>query len=160
MITTLISDFSRVLLFPKDEAYIGGLNDLNRKLIGEFGEEYKFLDYFKLNEELLEVYKELTQKYPIYIFTKGTVQNRPEIKPLLDSIFTGIFSAKDFNLNKSLPESYALISRNLQKKPEEILYIDDQSTNLDAAKKAGMHVLQYENNVDVKKVLKLLLLVQ
>lgn len=160
MITTVVSDFSRVLLFPKDETYTGGLNALNNKLLQEFGELYKFLDYFKINEELLDVYKELREKFPIYIFTTDVIQNRPEVRTILDPIVTGIFSAKDFNLNKKAPESYTFIAQKIMRVPEQIVYIDDTIANLDAAKKAGMHVLKYENTLDTKKVLNLLFLVE
>lgn len=160
MITTVVSDFSRVLLFPRDETYTGGLNDLNRKLIAEFGEAYKFFDYFKLNKELLEVYKELRQKFPIYIFTTDTIQNRPEVKQIISPVINDIFSAKQLNLKKTTPEAYAFIHQKLNQQPEQILYIDDTAANLEAAKQAGLHIFQYQNNTEARKVLKLLLLVE
>jgi HAD superfamily hydrolase (TIGR01509 family) len=160
MITTVVSDFSRVLLFPKDEAYTGGLNALNNKLLLEFGETYKFLDYYKINEELLDVYKSLREKFPIYIFTSDAVQNHPEVRAVIDPIVTGIFSAKELNLKKTTPEAYTFIAQKIMQPIGQIVYVDDTIANLDAAKQAGMHVLHYENNVETKKVLNLLSLVE
>lgn len=160
MITTVVSDFSRVLLFPKDEAYTGGLNALNHKLLEDFGETYKFFDYFKINEELLEVYKNLREKFPVYIFTSDAVQNHPEVRTIIDPVISGIFSAKELNLKKTAPEAYTLIAQKIMQPIEQIVYVDDTIANLDAAKQAGMHVLHYENNVETKKVLNLLSLVE
>ena len=148
MITTILSDFSRVLLFPSDDSYSGSLNGLNRDLIEKFGEDYKFFDYFKMNDELLELYKNLKQKYPIFIFTSKDIQNRPEVRKIIDPIVTGIFSAKDLGVSKKDPKAYSLIAEKLGKNPSEILYIDDLLDNVEVAKKAEMSVIHYASFED------------
>ena len=78
------------------------------------------------------------------------------MRKIIDPIVTGIFSAKDFNLNKNTPEAYIFIAQKINKEPEQIVYIDDTVANLDAARKAGMHILKYENTIDTIKALNLL----
>lgn len=150
MVSTLLSDFSRVLLFPIDKNYSGGLNALNKQLIEELGIQYPFFNYFELNSDLLELYKQLKNKYSINIFTSDTIQDRAEVREILNPIFSKVFSAKDYDLNKRESSSYSFLADKLGRNPNEILYIDDQFENISAAKEAGLTTIQYINNFDIK----------
>lgn len=145
MIKTLISDFSRVILQPKDAQHEGGLNALHKELTKQFG-TYDLWEYFWINEELLQFYASLKSNLTVNIFTKGSIQNESQIQEKIIHIFNNIFSATELHLSKKDPESYKIIAEKLQTKPEEILYIDDQKANIDASKVAGMHVILFENN--------------
>ena len=149
MITTIISDFSRVLLFPADKTYTGSLNDLHKKLTKEKGDHYDFFTYFILNEELFATFKNLNGQYPIYIFTTDTIQERKEIRNMLDIVVSDIFVANHHNLKKNQEESYHFIANKLQKLPQAFLYIDDVEANTQAAIRAGMKALQYKSNKDL-----------
>jgi FMN phosphatase YigB (HAD superfamily) len=105
------------------------VRDLNRKLTADFGEEYKFFDYFKINDELLEIYKELRQKFPIYIFTTDSIQNKVEVSQIISPIVTQIYSANLLGLDKKNSESYSTIAKKIMKPTQEILYIDDTVAN-------------------------------
>lgn len=142
MITTILSDFSNVILFAKEKKYSGTLNNLNKDLT-EKSANYNFYDYFEFNEELLSLYRKLKNKYSINLFTKGTIQNLPEVKEKLGNLFDSIFSSLDLNINKNDPSSYSLIARKLGKNPSEILFIDDMIKNIEAAKKAGLATIHY-----------------
>ncbi len=148
-ISTIISDLGAVLLFPKDKNYTGKLNPLRDKLAQN--PDFKFLDHFELNEELLDYLGKLKESYDFYIITEGTIQNAPEIKGKLDEIFERIFSAKEMGSSKKDPESYKLIVEGLGKKVEEVLYVDDSESNLEAARKAGLKTVRYESNEQVMK---------
>lgn len=154
MVSTILSDFSRVLLFPVDRNYSGGLNALNKQLIEKLGIEHPFFSYFELNSELLEFYKQLKNKCSVNIFTSDTIQDRPEVKEIINPIFSKIFSAKDYGLSKKDAASYSFLADKLGKKPNEILYIDDQLDNINAAKVAGFNTIRYTNNSDIKEKLK------
>jgi len=58
MINTILSDFSLVILFPKDKTYTGKLNDLHAKLTAEQGDYdfFKDVDQFKneINKESIK----------------------------------------------------------------------------------------------------------
>lgn len=147
----MISDFSRVLLFPKDETYKGSLNSLNKELIEKYGENYAFFNYFKLNEELIEYYKSLN--LPLYIFTTDVIQDNPALKPNLEKVFRRIFRAKELNIVKTEPKAYEFLVEELGLDAKEILYIDDNKDNIQAAYKAGLVAFLFENNENTRNFL-------
>lgn len=144
MITTILSDFSRVILNPKDKSYEGTLNGLH-KILSEKNKDYSFFEYFEFNDEILNLYRKLKPKYSMNVFTTGTIQNRPEVRRVIDLIFDNIYAAKDFNLDKKQSNSYVFIAGKLNKKPVEIIFIDDELKNINAAHEAGLYVIHYTN---------------
>ena len=145
MITTILCDFSRVLLIPKDPNYTGKLNRLHKDLFKK-DPNYHFFDYFIFNEELLNYFKSLKPRYSLHIFTTGTVQNHPDSRKVIDPIFETIFSAEEYSLHKNAPHAYIFIARKLNKTPEEIFFIDDKRQNVEAALKTRLTAVQYKNN--------------
>lgn len=146
MITTIISDFSRVLLFPTDKSYTGSLNALHKNLTKEKGKTYDFFKYFSLNEELFAILKNISGQYPVYIFTTDTIQERTEIRNMLDIVVSDIFVANHHNVKKNDMEAYHFIAHKLQKLPQTFLYIDDIEANTHAAIKAGMQAIHFKDN--------------
>lgn len=143
MIKAIVSDFSRVLLFPKDKNYLDSLNALHKELFQKPG--YNALDHFELNVELLNFYKSLKDKTPIYIFTSDSIQDTIEFQPYLQPVFKDILSAKKMNTDKKSSAAYELVATHLNLNPDEILYIDDSAENILAAKIAGLNTLLYED---------------
>lgn len=150
MIKAMLFDFSRTLLFPKDKTYTGGLNDLYKKI--SENQNYNFLEYFELNTELLDYLETIKNKFGLHIFTSESIQNDPAIKNNLTNIFTKIFSAKQMGLSKKDPKAYEFISRKLNLNPNEILFVDDSSENLELAKTAGLQTLQYKDNSTINEL--------
>lgn len=144
MIKALLFDFSRTLLFVKDPSYQGKLNDLYRNIISKKG--YNFFDYFTLNNELFNYLKPLKNKYTLAIYTTDIIQNDPSLKTILDDQFAYVFAANEMDITKKDPQGYLLIAKKLNKKPDQILFIDDQLVNLNAAKKAGLQTIQFISN--------------
>jgi HAD superfamily hydrolase (TIGR01509 family) len=58
-------------------------------------------------------------------------------------------SGEDYNLSKTDPQAYEFIAKKLGKQPSEILYIDDQENNIEAARLAGLQTLHFKNNTDL-----------
>jgi len=144
VIKAFLFDFSRTLLFPKDKNYTGGLNSLHKGL--SENANYRFLDNFELNKELMDYLFSIKEKMSIYMFTSETIQETPEIKSGVSKVFSRIFSAKEMGMDKKDPETYKFISNELKLEPNEIVFVDDNSKNIEAAKKAGINVFQYKNN--------------
>jgi len=143
VITTILSDFSRVILLPKDKNYKGTLNGLYKELI-ERGSPFNFFDYFEFNDEILNLYSMLKKKYSINIFTSGTIQNTKEVKEKLGNSFDNVFTAADYQLNKEDPSAYEFIVKKLGVNPDQILYIDDEIRDIEAANKARLNTIHYE----------------
>lgn len=146
MIKAIISDFSGVILKPVDINYTGGLNSLNKKL--SMDGEYDFWKYFQLNEGLVNFYKSLS-RLDVYVFTTGTIQEHPSLKPKLEGVFRDIFSSDRIGLNNKDDEAYKAIINRLDIDPQEILYIDDKQENIDIATKLGIKSIQYISNEQV-----------
>jgi HAD superfamily hydrolase (TIGR01509 family) len=60
-------------------------------------------------------------------------------------------------VNKTESGAYRLIAEKLGKEPEEIVFIDDQLKNVEAAQKTGMVAIQYKNVQDLKEKLEKIL---
>lgn len=144
MISSLVFDFSRVLLFPKDTSYFGKLNPLHQELSNQG--KYSVFDHFFFNDELLGYLESIKDRYGLYIFTAGTIQETPEIRERMIDIFRRVFTVQDSDLGKGDPQAYRWLAKEIQREPSEILFIDDDFANVQAAKQVGMNAVLFENN--------------
>ena len=88
------------------------------------------------------------------IFTSEMIQDDRAIRPLLDSVFDNVFSAKKLGVTKTTKEAYIKIAELLKLAPENILYIDDNQNNISAAQAAGLHAVRYESNAQIISAIK------
>lgn len=146
MINTLLFDFSRVLIFPKDKAYKGDLNPLHAALSKNPG--YNFLDHFELNTDLMDFLRGIKNKYGLYIFTSGSIQDAPEIQPEIREVFVKVYSAERIGYSKRDQASYQFIANDLHKRPDEILFVDDTTANIEPANAAGLETLLFTSTQD------------
>lgn len=144
MIKALVSDFSKVLLFPTDSNYTGSLNDLHKELSARG--DYDFWTYFRVNQDLLAFFQAIGNRINIYMFTTEYIQEHPALQPKLDGVFKDIFSGVRLGLKKADSSAYKTIAEKIGLKSEEVLYIDDKQANLDAAKQAGFNVILFRSN--------------
>lgn len=147
MIRVLVFDFGRVFVFPRDESYFGGLNDLHRVL--SESPNYDFDSTFVLNNELLSFIKEkqLNLKYRLYLFTKGRIHRSSQSSTFLDGYFRDVFTCEKLKVEKNKPETYAAIAAKIGVDPSDILYIDDSRENTEAAEIAGASSITFRNNM-------------
>jgi len=142
---SILSDFSRTILHPKDTSYTGGLNSLHKKLDAELGDAYRVLDHFKFNTELMDFYRSLTDT-SVNVFTTDVIQDHPHIRPELELVFENIFAANDLGLSKKDPNAYIFVAQKLNTRPSSIVYVDDQHANNEAARVAGMNIVHFDGN--------------
>lgn len=151
MIKVILCDFSGVILNVKGERP-KSMNALHKSLSQT--EEYHFSDHFQLNEELLDYLLELKDQYIICMYTTSIIHEEPEVKERMDKIFKKIYSVIELNLDKKDTNSYQVIATDLKVNCDEILFIDDSPSNVNAAKEAGLKVIQYQSNPQLFKELK------
>ena len=151
MIKAVLFDFSRTLLKAKDENYGDSLNSLYKRQ--KQSPEYNPLDDFELNQELLDFAASIKNTYPLYIFTTGIIQEDVKFKSVINSIFKQVFTVSEVGYAKDSKEAYVEIAHRINVKPEEIMFIDDEKDNVDAAKGAGLETVHYESAEQVKEVL-------
>ena len=127
MVTTIVSDFSYVLAIPKETGW-------------------------EINQKLLDYYLELESKQiTVAIYSASAAVSQIDIKNKLGTF--KIFSSLELNLSKSDREGYRKIAEKLGKKPEEVVFVDDQLVNVEAAREAGMQIVYYTNSADAIKKL-------
>jgi HAD superfamily hydrolase (TIGR01509 family) len=97
----------------------------------------------------LNFYKALKVKIHLYILTSDIIQDSPEFQFYLKPIFSKVFSASKMNMSKKDKVLYEEIVDELSLKPDEILYIDDVTENIQAAQQTGIRVILYKNNADL-----------
>lgn len=154
-ISCLLLDSSWVIIFPKERFFSGEINSSHERLKSTPG--YRFFDYFQLNQPLLDYLLSVKNKVQVCMFTAGHVQNLPEVKTLLTPVFENIFSTKESGTGKDDPKVYHHLAEKLQKSPQEIMFIDDSSVNVEAAKKAGLEAIVFNDNNQVINELKKLI---
>lgn len=154
-ITTIISDFSYVLLFPKDASYKESINQLHQQLAENA--DYSLFNTFYLNEPLLEMYRQLSESKDLFIFTDGLIHLQPEIRTQLDPIFKEAVSVKALGLKKDNPQAFEAITKQLHLNPLETLFIDDREVNIEAAQAAGFQTHRFENTEETIEYLKLII---
>lgn len=144
MIKVILSDFARVILFPKDKSYHGRLDELQAEL-NKSG-SHNFFDYFELNQELLDYFKSLKTKFSVNIFTSADTYKLPEVFNLLTPVFDNFFYSVELGVKKTDPATYQMLAQKLKVKPEEIVFIDDEDKNTEAASQAGLKTVLYKDN--------------
>ena len=91
----------------------------------------------------MDYYRLLKEKFSIYIFTSGTLQEHPQIAQRLNSFFENIFSAQRLGMSKVKPKDYSLLAEKLDLKPAEILLIDDNPVFIRAARQADLKTIRF-----------------
>lgn len=140
----LVSDFFQVLLFNS--------NYPDRVFTNRHGQEEggALIDGFLLNTPLLEYYQQLDLKK--YIFTNSNLaQGSQPIHDYLRPVFSEIWQPKDIGADKSETQTYQKIASKLTVKTQEILFIDDSPSNIQAALEAGCQASVYHNNAQIMK---------
>lgn len=141
-ITTVIFDFSRVLLQPKDPNYAGKLNDLYRDV--KTKTPFLFFDHFTPDNELLTWLETKKNSVALCLYTSEIIQNDPAIFPRLEQVFgKNIYSAKDFGWSKRKSEDYVALAKKIGVDPQSCVFIDDTMENVKAAESAGITAIQY-----------------
>jgi FMN phosphatase YigB (HAD superfamily) len=145
MIKAVVFDFSRVLLFPNDLAYVGSLNELHRALREQEG--YELLSHFSLNTVMLHYLSTIGQVCDLYIFTSDSIQDDPSLESYLRPVFKAVFSAKKLGIKKNSPDAYVKLAGEMGVDTQEVLFVDDTPENVHAAEAAGMNTIRYMDSV-------------
>lgn len=147
MINTIIFDFAGVILNPPSEENVEGVTELHKEMFPK--DPYYFANHFEINDALLDFLKTKKEKFNFVIFTSMMLKNEPELREKIDEVFKKIYSAAELQIRKNDPESFKFILKDLNKNPDEVLFIDDSEDNIESAKTLGIKTLLYKNNQEV-----------
>lgn len=145
MIKIILLDFSFTLCFPKTKETIKSLNGFYADIVKK-NPGANPLENFIINQELLDYLQTIKTTYKIYIFTSGSMHTDPAFAQKLNPTFDGYFTSADLGMPKSFPDAYKIIANKLNVNTDDLLFVDDQQANIQAATIAGAHAIRYVNN--------------
>lgn len=141
MIKYLLLDFNNVLLFRSVS---------DEKSPSDFEEVATNVPFFSsayINTALLSYCQSLSERgIKVGVLTAGFSFSIPAIKKRVEDHFEDIFITKQLGLPKDLPATYVQVSERIELTPEEILFIDDIESNIEAAAQAGCNTILFESN--------------
>lgn len=140
----------------QDDAWLKAIKELNLP-ININNLKKKHYDLMGINKSVLSLASELEKNYRILLLSKNTrsqlrdINNRfPEIKKVFGK---NIINTWEHNLPKASGETVEFVCERYHVKPQEIIYTDDQQSNLDVAHKMGIKTILYKNFRQFKKEL-------
>lgn len=148
MIKILLLDFSYTLCFPKTKSTIQSLNGLYAEILKK-NLATSILENFIINQELLDYLHTIKMTHKLYIFTSGSMHTDPSFAQILKPIFDGFLTSSELGMPKSFPDVYKIIANKLNVNTNELLFIDDQQVNVQAATIAGVTAIRYTNNTSI-----------
>lgn len=116
--------------------------------------EYWFSSESTTDKEVLQIIEKLRSKgIKCYIATR---QEKYRLEYLLDIVglrqhFDGVFCTCNIGYEKWQPEFFGFIFKNLNLKPEEIMFFDDTVKNIETVSALGVQAYFYEDINTLKK---------
>ncbi len=137
----LLNSLSHALLYPKEE------------LIELYTRAYS--KKFKLNKELIKFAKKLKdQGFKLAILSdQWHLSKRALVPEFFYNLFHPVLISCDYGLRKPNPAFFKLLLRKIKLKPKQVVFIDNQPWNIEAAEKLGLVAIQYINNKQLFKQL-------
>lgn len=106
-----------------------------------------------------DLLRELSRKYPIYLLSNNNEIARARYHNLLAglgvdwrTVFREEFCSYELKMLKPSLEIYREAVRRIGLPPEEILFIDDSKTNVEAARSVGINAVLVPQGEDLRKV--------
>lgn len=107
-----------------------------------------------LNNRLVDWIKK-RDEYDYSILTNCPGDFSKKLKELdLENVFKAVVNPENSFLRKPQKEAYTKILREIGSKPEEVVFIDDSPTNVQAGNRLGIESILYKDNKTLFKELK------
>jgi HAD superfamily hydrolase (TIGR01509 family) len=105
-----------------------------------------------LNTELIDFITTLISEIDVYVFTSDTTGLEAVVEELR-YVFKEVYSAKELGHSKNTSEAFIELAKRIGSNPEEITFIDDTLSNVEAANNAGLNTWQFtENSETIRKI--------
>ncbi len=110
-----------------------------------FGEEFWAGD--SLDKELVEFIKSLQGEYQTVLLSNAWDDLRVLLEEqwMIDGIFDQIFISAEMKTYKPDPDIFQMVIESLQQHPAELVFIDDFTENIIAAREAGINAVHFKN---------------
>ena len=112
----------------------------------------EFQDLVRIDDLVVELIRNLRSKYKIGVLTNS---GSAFFRSILDGhnlaeLFDEIVVSSEYKIAKPDPEIFKIMLKNLQGNESEALFIDDNLSNVAAAKKLGMEAILFSNSDQLK----------
>ena len=126
----------RVLDLPDSE-----IDDIYTQFFGGDEVDYALIDYIR----------SLRPRYTTAILSNAWDDLRQILveKWQIDDAFDEIFISAEMGIAKPDPKIYKMVIEKLGIAPEEMVFVDDLSRNIEAARKLGMHAIHFQKRDEV-----------
>ena len=111
-------------------------------------------DIVPIKANVLQVIRELKEKYNIYFLSNNTKETYEYIEDILNEFDGGIYSFK-VHLCKPNPEIYKKLLYTYNLKKEESIFFDDRQRNVDIGNKLGIKSIKFDTEQDILDVLQI-----
>ena len=106
-----------------------------------------------------DLLRKLSRQYPLYLLSNNNEIARIRYHKLLEdlgvdwrTVFREEFCSYQMKMLKPSPEIFREAIRRIDLPPEEILFIDDSKTNMEAARAVGINAVLVPQGEDLRKV--------
>ncbi|MBU0472213.1 MAG: HAD-IA family hydrolase [Nanoarchaeota archaeon] len=117
--------------------------------------EVKKIHYslMKKNAKVIKLADEIGKETNTLLLSKNTRSQLFEVNHILDfkKHFKNVINTWELGIPKASKETCEFLLKRFKVKPEEVIYIDDQESNLTDAKKIGIKTIFYQNFEQFKK---------
>ena len=106
-----------------------------------------------INDELVEYIKQIKQKYPVYLLSNAIASFlRPILKQNdLYQLFDEIFISSEMKIAKPDSAYFETVLKKLEINANDVVMIDDNPSNINGAKKAGIDGIVFQSNQHFKQ---------
>ncbi len=124
-----------------------------RKLTKDDEDFYDLYHPKAVRPEVIAYAKEVGQDFELALLTNelSNFDRDNKLWQLERSFGQNIFQSSKIGLSKPDPKIYQYVLEKLQRKPKEVIFIDDKERNLEGARKVGLNTLQFMSLDQLKK---------
>lgn len=113
----------------------------------------------RIDNDVLKIAKSLKRKYKLIILSNDTKDwMDAKIKRFkFDKIFDKVYSSANLGISKPNRKIFDYVLRDLKIKPQELIFIDNQENNYEAARDMEINTILFKSSIQLKKELSSLL---
>jgi|SRR3989338_6372345 len=134
-----------------------------KKVSKKIGKQIKTEDFLKiaknssknLDPKMLSLARELKNRYGVVVLSDNIHEATVPMKKKISKYFDKTYFSDELGMKKPSLKIFRHVCKDLGVKPSECIFIDDKVKNTDAAKKLGMHIINFNvYDMDVKYLAK------
>jgi HAD superfamily hydrolase (TIGR01509 family) len=115
--------------------------------------------WYALDKQMIELVSLLKKDYQVILlsdnFDAGTIGMRKN--KTLNRLFEKMYFSNELHSNKKNAKTFNHVLKDIARKPQECLFIDDKEENLKVPKKIGFNVILFKNSAQFKREIRTVL---